>query len=265
MLSHGMLDALLKCAHEAAEKAGNYSLKYFGKPFMVKKKGAIDLVTEVDLQCEEIIRDTLLSKYPDYAFYGEESARESDKKEEFLWVVDPIDGTTNFAHGYPLYCVSIGLRYRGQSVLGLIYEPLKKTFYYAHSKSKAYKNKKAIRVSKANTLIDSLIITGFYYDLFEVEGVDTIAPFTRVLHAARGVRRDGSAAMNLCYTAEGVVEAFFEHSLQAWDVTAGMVILDRAGGKATTVEGAPYDVFSRGYLVASNGKVHKELLAKVKG
>ena len=160
--SKSKLNRCLKDAEKIAVKAGKFSLKYFGCPKKVSKKGKTDLFTEIDVKNEAIIREYLMKKYPDFGFFGEESNNPDNK--DFLWIVDPIDGTSNFIHGYPFYCVSIGLAYKGVPILGVIYAPLTDSVYKAHVKSKAYKNNKVIKVSNNNKLIESVVITGFYYN-----------------------------------------------------------------------------------------------------
>lgn len=253
------LDRYIELGVKAAKEAGEYSLKYFGKPKKVTKKGEVDLVTEVDIECERIITEIIKSSFPNHFFFGEETSKKPSSSEAHLWVIDPIDGTTNFAHGYPKYSVSIGLRIDGQTVAAVVYEPLTKNLYTAHSLSPSRKNGEIIEVSNTNELIDSLVITGFYYDAKEEGGVDNIEQFSKALKNTRAIRRDGSAVMNLCYIAEGCAEAFWEHSLQAWDVCAGALIVEKAGGIVSTPKGQPYDIFSRGWVVASNKNINDKI------
>ncbi len=259
-LSKSKLNRCLKCAEHIAIKAGKYSLKYFSAPKKVSKKGKTDLFTEIDLKNEKIIREYLLKHYPKFGFYGEESNTNDNKK--FTWIVDPIDGTSNFIHGYPFYCVSIGLAYKGIPILGVVYAPLTDTVYKAHIKSKAYKNNKVIRVSNNNKLIDSIIITGFYYNASIDDDFlhDRMVDFANMVKRTLALRRDGSAALDICMVAEGVADGFFEYGLSPWDICAGTVILKQAGGMVTDIDMKEYDIFSKEQYVASNKKIHKEML-----
>lgn len=259
-LSKSKLNKCLKDAERIAIKAGKYSLKYFGCPKKISKKGKTDLFTEVDLKNEQIIRDYLLKCYPKFGFYGEESNSNDNKK--FTWIVDPIDGTSNFIHGYPFYCVSIGLAYKGVPILGVIYAPLTNTVYKAHIKSKAYKNNQVIRVSSSNKLIESLIITGFYYNASVDDDFlhDRMVDFANMVKRTLALRRDGSAALDICMVAEGAADGFFEYGLSPWDVCAGTVILKQAGGKVSSINMEEYDIFSKSQYIASNKKIHKEMV-----
>lgn len=256
-----LLDKCLEEAMLVAEKAGKYSLKFFGSPKTIKKKGKNDIVTEVDIKCEEIIKHHLSKKFKDFAFFGEESQEENADK-LFSWIVDPIDGTSNFTHGYPFYCVSIGLAYKNVPILGVIYAPLTNSTYKAHIKSRAYKNNKIINVSKTKNLIDSMIITGFYYNITTDDDFlkSRMSEFENVSREVRAIRRDGSAALDLCFVAEGVVEGFFECGLSAWDVCAGIVIIKQAGGIVTDMSLENYDIFSKKQCVATNKHIHKSLI-----
>ncbi|WP_295155088.1 inositol monophosphatase family protein [uncultured Brachyspira sp.] len=254
------LNKCLKDAERIAVKAGKYSLKYFSCPKKVSKKGKTDLFTEIDLKNERIIREYLLKRYPKFGFYGEESNKNDSKK--FTWIVDPIDGTTNFIHGYPFYCISIGLAYKGIPILGVVYAPLTNTVYKAHIKSKAYKNNNVIRVSSANRLIESLIITGFYYDVSTDEDFlhDRMVDFANMVRYSLALRRDGSAALDICMVAEGAADGFFEYGLSPWDICAGTIILKQAGGMVSNINMKEYDIFSKKQYIASNKKIHKEMI-----
>lgn len=259
-ISKRLLDKCLEEASLVAEKAGKYSLKFFGSPKTIKKKGKNDIVTEVDIKCEEIIKHHLFKTFKDFAFFGEES-QEENTDNPFSWIVDPIDGTSNFTHGYPFYCVSIGLAYKNVPILGVIYAPLTNSIYKAHIKSRAYKNNKVINVSKTKNLIDSMIITGFYYNITTDDNFlkCRMTEFQNVAREVRAIRRDGSAALDLCFVAEGIVEGFFECGLSAWDVCAGIVIIKQAGGLVTDLNLGSYDIFSKKQFVATNKHIHKKL------
>ena len=259
-LSKSKLNKCLKDAEYIAIKAGKYSLKYFGAPRKVSKKGRTDLFTEIDLKNEETIKKYLSKRYPKFAFLGEES--NSFEGKDFSWIVDPIDGTSNFIHGYPFYCVSIGLAYKGIPILGVVYAPLTNTVYKAHAKSKAYKNRKIINVSSSAKLIESLIITGFYYDTATNDDFlnNRMIDFANMVKNSLCVRRDGSAALDICMVAEGVADGFFEFGLSPWDICASTIILQRAGGVITDINMKEYDIFSKKQYIASNKKIHREMV-----
>lgn len=254
------LDRCLKVVEHIAVKAGKYSLKYFGCPKKVSKKGKTDLFTEVDVQNEKMIKKYLNSKYPKFGFYGEESNTLEDK--DFTWIVDPIDGTSNFINGYPFYCVAIGLAYKGIPILGVVYAPLTDTVYKAHCKSKSYKNNKVISVNNTDKLIDSIIITGFYYNATVDKDFlhDRMIDFANMVKSTLAIRRDGAAALDICLVAEGAASGFFEYGLSAWDICASTIILQRAGGFVSDIEMKPYNIFSKKQYVASNKKIHKEMI-----
>ncbi len=257
-MSKWQLDKAINKVEKIIRKVGDYSLRFFSKPRKVTSKGPRDIVTDVDVKCEKMIREYLAKHFKDYGFCGEESSGDYQNK-DFYWVVDPIDGTTNFAHGFEAYCVSIALVYKGVPVLGVIYSPIKKSLYKAHIKSKAYKNNKIINVSKINKLEHSLIVLGFYYN-FDTNLDERMREFQNILLRVQSARRDGSAALNLCYVAEGVCEAFYETSLHAWDVAAGIIIANRAGATISTKDGKSYyDIFSRDTIVVSNQLIHKSI------
>ncbi|MCZ9893405.1 inositol monophosphatase [Brachyspira hyodysenteriae] len=259
-LPKSKLNKCLKDAEKIAIKAGKYSLKYFGCPKKVSKKGKADLFTEVDLKNEKKIKEYLLKCYPKFGFYGEESKDNTSKK--FTWIVDPIDGTSNFIHGYPFYCISIGLAYKGIPILGVVYAPLTDTVYKAHVKSKAYKNNKVIKVSSSNKLVESIIITGFYYNANVDDDFlhDRMVDFANMVKSTLALRRDGSAALDICMVAEGVADGFFEYGLSPWDICAGTIILKQAGGMVTDINMGEYDIFSKEQYIASNKKIHKEMV-----
>ncbi|ACN82702.1 inositol monophosphatase [Brachyspira hyodysenteriae] len=259
-LPKSKLNKCLKDAEKIAIKAGKYSLKYFGCPKKVSKKGKADLFTEVDLKNEKKIKEYLLKCYPKFGFYGEESKDNTSKK--FTWIVDPIDGTSNFIHGYPFYCISIGLAYKGIPILGVVYAPLTDTVYKAHIKSKAYKNNKVIKVSSSNKLVESIIITGFYYNANVDDDFlhDRMVDFANMVKSTLALRRDGSAALDICMVAEGVADGFFEYGLSPWDICAGTIILKQAGGMVTDINMGEYDIFSKEQYIASNKKIHKEMV-----
>ena len=228
--------------------------------FRVDKKGSIDLVTEVDLACERMCRETLAERFPDHDVLAEElggSARDGSPS-RFRWVFDPLDGTTNYAHGLPIYCSSLALEIDGRSEVAAIYDPTRRELFTGERGEGAYVNGRALRVSHTQTLIDSLLVTGFPYTVHEESG-DLVALFGYVLARARAVRRLGSAALDLCYVAAGRFEAFWEQNLKPWDVAAGALIVEEAGGRVTGMDGGPFDP-AAAHLIASNGHLHQEVV-----
>lgn len=259
-ISKSKLDKCIKEAEYIAVKAGKYSIKFFGHPKNVSKKGKTDLFTEVDVKSEAIIKKHLLNKFPDFGFLGEES-NEKNKK-DFTWVVDPIDGTSNFIHGYPFYCVAVGLTYKDIPIAGVVYAPLTDSVYRAHIKSKAYKNDKVIKVSDTRKLIESIIITGFYYNISVDDNFlkARMKDFENMSREALALRRDGAAALDICMVAEGAADGFFEYGLSPWDICASTVILKQAGGFVTGIDLKEYDIYSKVQYIGSNKKIHKSML-----
>ena len=228
--------------------------------FRVDKKGSIDLVTEVDLACERMCRETLAERFPDHDILAEEFGGSSPGRapSRFRWVFDPLDGTTNYAHGLPIYCSSLALEIDGRTEVAAIYDPTRKELFTGERGEGSYLNGRALRVSQTETLIDSLLVTGFPYTVHEQSG-DLVALFGYFLSRARAVRRLGSAALDLCYVAAGRFEAFWEQHLKPWDLSAGALIVDEAGGCVTGMDGGPFDP-AAAHLIASNGHVHREVV-----
>lgn len=253
-----MKNALL----EAAFEAGAYIKKHFKKKVEVDKKGSIDLVTSVDRKSEKIIKEVLHRHFPDVPFVGEESfSGEIPTGEHFL--VDPLDGTTNFIIGLPYYAVSIAYMVNGEPRAGAIYLPEFDDMYYAEENEGAFKNDQRINVSSTRAIEDATVATGFPYDVWE-NFDDVLSALKGVLTHARAVRRLGSAAVDLCLTAEGVFDAFYEHRLKPWDTAAGVIIVREAGGRVTDFSGRHFFV-NYPEIVASNGKIHDSLLEVING
>ena len=228
--------------------------------FRVDKKGSIDLVTEVDFACERMCRETLTERFPDHDVLAEElgGLAPGPTPSRFRWVFDPLDGTTNYAHGLPIYCSSLALEIDGRPEVAAIYDPTRKELFTGERGEGAYLNGRALRVSQTETLIDSLLVTGFPYTVHEGSG-ELVALFGYFLGRARAVRRLGSAALDLCYVAAGRFEAFWEQHLKPWDVAAGALIVEEAGGRVTVMDGGPFDA-AAAHLIASNGHVHREVV-----
>lgn len=243
-------------------KAGDIQSARRESGFSVRKKGTIDLVTEVDLECERMCRALVAERFPDHDILAEELGASSPAPgSRFRWIFDPLDGTTNYAHGLPIFCSSLGLEIDGRIDVGAIYDPTRKELFTAERGQGAFLNGVRIRVSDTSALIDGLLVTGFPYDVHK-RGPDLIGLFGAFLGRARAVRRLGSAALDLCYVASGRFDAFWEQLLKPWDVAAGGLILEEAGGHITGMDGTPFDL-SAGHLVASNGAIHEEMLGVI--
>lgn len=259
----------INCAAKAGEwiatKLGNYAsldIKY----------SMHDLVTEVDKGSERLIRKLVQTHFPHHSFLGEEgvdpgpeaSARAiADAREaEYLWIVDPIDGTTNFVHGFPYFCVSIALAYRGEVIVGVVYDPMKDELFLAEKGKGAYVHGKRMKVSEEGTLRESLIATGFPAEhdhalAVNLKGIQSLAP------QVRNLRISGSAALHMAYVAAGRLSGFWEIGLSSWDMAAGALLIQESGGTVTDASGKPYDLGVRN-VVATNGRIQQELLEALK-
>ncbi len=231
-------------------------MAHFGGAMRVDKKGTIDLVTEIDLRVEREFRELVAKRFPEHVVLGEEfsALAEQDAVPEYCWVFDPVDGTTNYAHGLPIFCSSLALEIRGVPSVAAIYDPSRRELYTAERGQGAWLNGAPLRVSTASTLIDSLLCTGFPYSVQD-DSESLVGLFGEFLKVSRAVRRLGSAAIDLCYVAAGRLDGFWEQSLHPWDVAAGALIVQEAGGCVTDLAGGPYSSRA-GNLVATNGHIH---------
>ena len=240
----------------AAKAAGEILRSGFGQRQEVRYKGEVDLVTEADEKAEQKIQATLQEAFPVYAILTEESGRvpgEGDSR----WIVDPLDGTTNYAHGLPFFSVSVALERAGEVVLGVVHDPMAQETYAAERGNGATLNGRSIEVSDTDELIRALLATGFPYDRDDVSA--TLDLFGRFAVLTQSMRRLGSAALDMCYVAAGRLDGYYERGVQAWDIAAGSVILEEAGGKATDYRGRQLDLEGR-EVVASNGLLHPALV-----
>jgi len=249
---------ILDTAIQAAAEAGDYLKSTFGQRPDVEFKGRIDLVTERDRQSQEKIYRLLKTRFPGHSILAEEELDEKKDKES-LWLIDPLDGTTNYAHTLPAFCVSIAFFEQGQPRVGVVYAPVFGEMFQAVRGGGAFLNGKRIAVSTEKELGKSLLATGFPYDLCESE-IDNIDHFTRLLKKAQAIRRWGSAALDLCYTAAGRFDGFWELKLFPWDTAAGMLMVEEAGGTVSDFSGRPFQPFLR-EIVASNGPIHRQILS----
>lgn len=244
----------------AAQQAGKLIADAYRTDFRVDyKQGATtNLVTEVDRRSEAAIIEALSKAFPDHRILAEEGGEGSQKESSYKWIVDPLDGTTNFAHGFPAFCVSIGLEVEGRVALGVVYDPLRQELFEAEAGKGAFLNGERLRVSRAAALDKALLVTGFAYDQ---EGRrSNLDHFSRFAMRAQGIRRTGSAAIDLCYVASGRIDGFWELKLFPWDVAAGSLIVAEAGGRVTDFAGHPYSIYSD-KILASNGLVHEAMIA----
>jgi myo-inositol-1(or 4)-monophosphatase len=248
----------LTTAIEAVVRAGDVMMSRFGTDVRVDKKGAIDLVTEVDVEIEHAIRAMILERFPEHEVLGEELGGQADAPRGPCWVFDPIDGTTNFAHGLPIFCSSIALEINGVGEVAAVYDPTRKELFTAERGGGAFLNGRPIRVSPAHEMLDAMLVTGFPYDVHQ--RVDEIVGlFGAFVGRARAVRRLGSAAIDLCYVAAGRIDAFWESDLKAWDIAGGALLVAEAGGRVTGLGGEDFSARG-GSVLASNGHLHEAML-----
>jgi myo-inositol-1(or 4)-monophosphatase len=247
----------LAVAAEAAVRAGAIQRERYASGVAVEYKGEIDLVTEVDRACELAILETIRARYPEHDIVTEETdlGRTGSR---FVWFIDPLDGTVNFAHSYPFFCASVALAVDGEIVAGAVFDPVRDELFTAERGAGSQLNGRPLRVSGAGQLIESLLITGFPYDLHQ-RLAERLRFFNRVMGLARAVRRDGSAALDLCYVAAGRADGFWEEILKPWDMHAGRLIVEEAGGKATRLDGTPIGLGPDG-VVATNRLIHEALV-----
>ncbi|KWN81147.1 inositol monophosphatase family protein [Burkholderia ubonensis] len=252
---HPMLNIAVKAARRAGQIINRASLDL--DLIEIRKKQQNDFVTEVDKAAEDAIIETLKTAYPDHAILAEESG-ESDNESEFEWIIDPLDGTTNFIHGFPYYCVSIALAHKGVVTQAVVYDPNKNDLFTATRGRGAYLNDRRIRVGRRDRLSDSLIGTGFPFR--EKDGLDAYARlFTEMTQACTGLRRPGAAALDLANVAAGRLDGFFEQGINVWDMAAGSLLITEAGGLVGNYMGEA-DFLHRHEIVAANPKVYAQMI-----
>lgn len=256
-----MWEKELAVAREAATESGRLLRDMFGNVSRIIKKGEIDLVTEADLQSEKIILEILSRNFPRDTILTEESGIHN-KLPERTWIVDPLDGTTNFAHNFPFFAVSIALEVKGMPVLGIVNNPYFEEKFEAVKDNGAFLNQDPIKVSTTNELRNSLLATGFPYNIYK--DPDTVLDLLKeMIVAAQGVRRPGSAAIDLCYVAAGRLDGFWEQDLMPWDTAAGNLIVSEAGGTVSDYHGNPYTPFKKS-IIASNSHIHEKIINTLK-
>ena len=249
-----MLDFAIEMAHDA----GRVLVERMSRTLQVTNKGIIDLVTEADVASERLIVERIRSYFPRHAVLAEESGASDEGRSEWRWIIDPLDGTTNYAHGYPCFCVSIALERAGVLELGVIYDPLREEMFAARRGDGATLNGRAIRVSEISELNRAMLCTGFPYDVRERN--DFARHFASFIMSAQAVRRDGSAALDLAYVACGRFDGFWEEGLRPWDVAAGVLLIEEAGGRSSHYDGARFNIYTPP-IIASNGLIHEEMMS----
>jgi myo-inositol-1(or 4)-monophosphatase len=256
------MNLFLKTAVQAAKEAGQIHKKHYGRVRNIrfKSKNKLNLVTEVDQQCEEAVLSILEKAFPAHNLWGEESGRQKIQS-DYTWLVDPLDGTTNYAHAYPFFCCSVALVHKGRPIVGVIYDALRDECFTAEKGRGAFLNGRRLQVSATRSLGQSLVSTGFAYAVRETHY--NLDNFRQFVLKAQGVRRDGSAAMNLAYVAAGRFDGFWERGIQAWDMAAGVLTVQEAGGKVTDITGKPFDLMGENAL-ATNGKIHGQIFRILK-
>ncbi len=247
-----------------AIEAGAIELKkYFNGTFTISSKATInDLVTEADHASEKAIFKVIQQNHPDHFILSEETGS-MPTQSNIKWIIDPIDGTINFANGIPICCVSIGVEENGEMIMGAVYNPFMNELFFAEKGKGAFLNDQPIKVSSKNDLLTSCLVTGFPYQYLDTEN-GPLQIFEKLIRKSIPVRRLGSAALDLCWTAAGRFDGFYEHKLQAWDSAAGFLIVQEAGGKVTDLKGEKYNPYQPG-IIASNGQIHDQLLNLLKG
>ncbi len=250
---------MLNFAIETARDAGQILLEKFGRKINITKKGDINLVTEADLASEALIIERIKSYYPKHSILAEEAGNAViiGGENTWKWIIDPLDGTTNYAHGYPCFCVTLALEHEDEIVLGVTFDPTRNELFAAERGRGATLNNKPIRVSETEEMGNALIVTGFPYDF--KDRADFARHFEDMLLNTRGVRRDGSAAIDMAYVACGRFDGFWEEGLNPWDVAAGVLLIEEAGGQVSYYNGSKFSIYTPP-IAASNGVIHDKML-----
>lgn len=235
----------------------------FNRRMTVTYKGRIDPVTEVDLKSEKFIVERIKKRFPSHDIVTEENTARRTHGAEFRWIIDPLDGTVNFSHGFPIYCVSIAVEYQGTVVAGAVCDPERKELFHAGLGNGAFMNKRTIHVSRERNLERALLATGFSYDI-GTSKKNNLGYFARMAKKAQGIRRPGSAAIDICWLAAGRLDGFWELKLHPWDTAAAELILREAGGKSTRVNGRAFSIYDPD-LLASNGLIHSAMQNVLRG
>jgi len=248
---------------KATEAGAKELVRFFNGDFKItNKEGINNPVTEADHASEKAIFEVIRKEFPDHFLLSEE-AGEIKMDSSYKWIIDPIDGTINFANGIPLCCISIGLEHEGKIIMGAVYNPIMKEFFFAEKGLGATLNDKKLQISNKTKVVDSCLVTGFPYTYLDTPN-GPLQIFEKLIRKGVPVRRLGSAAIDLCWVAAGRFDGFYEHKLQAWDSAAGFLMVEEAGGKVTDFAGNPYSVYQP-HILATNGKIHAEMLGILSG
>jgi myo-inositol-1(or 4)-monophosphatase len=251
------MNRYIRFARETAYAAGQTLLKGHRKNIEVSRKGVVNLVTEMDLRSERLIRDAVRKTFPSHSLLAEESFSE-DTGSRYRWIVDPLDGTTNYVHGYPVWCVSMALELDGEIVGGVVNDPNRDEMFYGWRGRGAFLNRRRLHVSRQTRLSDALLATGFPYDIRESD-LDNLDNFARFYKLCRSVRRGGSAALDLAYTAAGIFDGFWELKLSPWDTAAGKLLVEESGGTVTDLSGGAFDIFGK-EIACANSRLLVQML-----
>jgi myo-inositol-1(or 4)-monophosphatase len=251
----------LSTAIEAVVRAGDLQIAKFGTGVRVDKKGAIDLVTEVDVEVERMFRALIAGRFPDHDVLAEELGDSGARGASHRWVFDPLDGTTNFAHGVPIFCASLALEIDGEAAVAAVYDPNRKELFTAEAGVGSWLNGQRLKASTNDSVLESMLVTGFPYSVHQ-QADDFLKVFGQVLKRARAVRRLGSAAIDICWVAAGRMDGFWEASLKPWDTRAAALILEEAGGKVTGMDGKKWNP-EDGHILATNALIHDEVLSLI--
>jgi myo-inositol-1(or 4)-monophosphatase len=251
----------LEFAIQLAFESGRIQKKYFEKALSISYKGEINLVTNVDVECQGRIIELLAEHFPDDEVISEEKTNvyESGKNK---WIIDPLDGTTNYAHGYPFFCTSIGYEVDGEIIVGVVYNPIADELFWAEKNQGSFFNGEKISVSTATEMKQALLVSGFPYDV-ATNPHNNLNHWAAFIVRAQALRRDGSAGLNLSYVAAGRFDGFWELKLSPWDMAAGVLIVTEAGGTVTSLRGETFDLY-QGSIVASNGLIHQEMVSVIR-
>ena len=256
---------LVQTAIEIVLRAGEIQMKRFRTDVQIQKKGEIDLVTQVDVEVETMFRETISERFPTHEVLAEELPNESQATEtaaRYCWIFDPIDGTVNYAHGLPIFCASLALEVDGRAMVGAVYDPTRQELFVAERGGGARVNGTPLSVSAGTGLVDAMLCTGFPYDVHQTVD-EVVGLFGAFVRRGQAVRRLGSAALDLCYVAAGRLDGFWEQRLHPWDIAAGALIVEEAGGRVTDLGGRPF-ASRTGEVVASNGHLHDQMVAVIR-
>ncbi len=256
--------AWLATAVEIVRRAGTMQLEYLGGNLQIRKKGAIDLVTAIDVEVERMGRAVIAERFPDHEVLAEELRNDTGRTPaRYRWVFDPLDGTVNFAHGLPIFCSCLALEIDRRPVAAAVFDPTRRELFTAERGAGAWLNDAPLRVSDTGSVLDAMLCTGFPYDVHDTVD-DLVGLFGAFVARARAVRRLGSAALDLCYLAAGRFDGFWEQRLRPWDMSAASLVVEEAGGRLSRFDGAAFDTHGD-EIVASNGRIHDEMLRIIAG